>query len=197
MATQTRPNFLIETLIYVRRVREFDRTDWTVYIAWIGLMMGLLVSVSGFFLWGNAHGVTFPDYAWTIPIGTAIFVGAIAIDTIGHRTIYKEVIAKAEKLVHGITIFAGIASVLMLCLAYNHPGFWKYPSLVFIALSMIYSLIDEGMHWHRYFTANSDRVEMWSHFFILTGHATMVIAWYAWFLDGYPGVAQTLATLPA
>ena len=197
MTTETRPNFLIETIIYIQRAREFDRTDWTVYIAWIGLMSGLLFAVGGFFLWGHTHGVQFPDYAWNIPIGTFIFVGAIAIDTIGHRTIYKEAIEKAEKLVHGITIFAGITSVLMLCLAYTQPGFWKIPSLVFIALSMIYSLIDEAMHWHRYFTANSDRVEMWSHFFILTGHSIMVIAWYAWFLDGYPGVAQTLATLPS
>ena len=44
-------------------------------------------------------------------------------------------------------------------------------------------------------TKNSDRVEMWSHFFIFVGHLIMVVAWSQWFLDGYPGVAETVATL--
>lgn len=188
-------SFLQETIIYARRAREFNREDWIVYVAWIGLMSGLFFSVGGFFLIGWNAGVVFPAYAWNIPIGTAIFVAAIAFDTIGHRTIYKEAIQRGEKLVHHITIFAGITSVLGLCLAYQHGDFIWVPTLVLIVLSMVFSLIDEGMHWHRYFTQHSDRVEMWSHFFILLGHSTMIVAWWYWYSQGYQGVAETLQAL--
>jgi hypothetical protein len=185
--------FLQETIIYARRAREFDRTDWIVYVLWIGLMSGLFFAVSGFFLIGHRAGVVFPAYTWNIPIGTAIFVVAIAFDTIGHRTVYKEALKQGEELVHHITIFAGITSVLGLCLAYEHGDFIWVPTLVMIALSMVFSLIDEGMHWHRYFASKSDRVEMWSHFFILVGHSTMIVAWWYWYSQGYSGVAETLA----
>jgi hypothetical protein len=184
-----------EVLVYVGRIREFDREDWLVYTIWIGLMCGLLASVTGFVFFGATHGVVYPSYVWNVPIGTFIFVGAIAIDTIGHRTIYKEAIKRAEALVHHVTIFAGITSVLGLCLAYEHPLFMRAPTLVLIFLSIIYSLIDEGMHWHRYFTSNSDRVEMWSHFFILTGHLLMILSWWNWYAEGYPGVSETLKAL--
>lgn len=189
-------SFPADTWIYVSRIRLFNAQDWLVYVSWVGLMMGLLVSVTGFFWWGSANGVVFPDYAWNIPIGTAIFVFAIAFDTIGHRTVYKEALQQGEALVHHITIAAGIGSVLALCLAYENPGYMRYPALVLIFLSIVYSLIDEGLHWHRYFTQKSDRVEMWSHFLILTGHLLMILSWWHWFDEGYPGVKETLASLP-
>ncbi|NJL25755.1 MAG: hypothetical protein HC902_11655 [Calothrix sp. SM1_5_4] len=185
--------FIRETVVYVGRIREFDRRDWLVYVAWIGLMSGLFFSVSGFFLLGVSRGVQFPSYAWNIPIGTFIFVAAIALDTVGHRTIYKEALKEGEALIHHITIFAGITSVVGLCLAYENPGFMYFPVMVMIFLSIIYSLIDEGMHWRRYLTQKSDRVEMWSHFFILTGHLLMITSWWYWYTQGYPGVAETLA----
>ena len=28
---------------YVGRIREFDRRDWLVYVAWVGLMLGLVL----------------------------------------------------------------------------------------------------------------------------------------------------------
>ncbi len=195
MNTAENPSFFRESLIYIGRAREFDKQDWLVYVSWIGLMSGLLFSVSAFFLAGWMNGVTFPAYAWNVPIGTLIFVGAIAIDTIGHRTIYKEALQKGEKLVHHITIFAGITSVVGLCLAYENREFMRFPVLIMIFLSIVYSLIDEGMHWHRYFTQKSDRVEMWSHFFILTGHLLMISAWWHWYTEGYQGVAETLQAL--
>ena len=55
--------------------------------------------------------------------------------------------------------------------------------------------VDEAMHWRRYFNGYSDRVEMWSHFFIFTGHFIMMMAWLYWFDQGYPGVAETLRIL--
>ena len=113
---------------------------------------------------------------------------------------YKEQqaeLAKAEALVHHITIFAGITSVLLLCLAYTWPSFLRIPALVFVALSIFYSVIDEGLHWHRYMTRHSDRVEMWSHFFIFVGHLIMIIAWWVWFDQGYPGVESSLAAKTA
>lgn len=186
-------NFLQETWIYASRVREFSIKDWIVYILWVGMMYGLFAVVTLFIGVGYFNGVQFPAYVYNIPLGIFIFSSAIAFDTIGHRTIYKEFLQKAEALVHHITIFAGIASVLILCLAYHFPVFLRIPSLVFVALSIVYSLIDEGLHWYRYLAQASDRVEMWSHFFIFVGHLIMILAWWQWYSEGYQGVNETLA----
>lgn len=192
MNSSNSESFFADAIIYAKRVKTFQREDCIVYILWIGLMMGLLGSVSGFIGTGWYHQVSYPDYVWNIPVGTFIFVAAIAFDTIGHRTIYKEALQRGEALVHHITIFAGIASVLLLCLGYEHAGIVRIPALVLIVLSFVYSLIDEALHWHRYFHQKSDRVEMWSHFFILLGHLIMIVSWWQWFSEGYPGVAETL-----
>lgn len=188
-------NFIQETLIYAGRVREFNRWDWMTYIAWVGLMSGLLFATAGFVLTGYFNGVQFPAYVWNVPIGTFIFVGAIAFDTIGHRTVYKEELKKGEALVHHITIFAGISSCLLLCLAYTFPDALMIPSFVMVALSIFYSVVDEALHWRRYINGFSDRVEMWSHFFIFVGHLLMILSWSQWFLQGYPGVKETLPFL--
>ncbi len=185
-------NFLNEVVIYASRVREFDFKDWIVYVLWVGMMYGLFTVVTLFIGVGHFNGVQFPAYVYNIPVGIFIFSTAIAFDTIGHRTIYKEFLEKAEALVHHITIFAGITSVLVLCLAYHFPVFLKIPALVLIALSIIYSLIDEGLHWYRYLSKSSDRVEMWSHFFILLGHMIMILSWWQWYSEGYQGVNETL-----
>lgn len=187
------PNFLQDTLIYARRVNQFSYSDWLVYAMWVGLMYGLFFAVGGFLLAGHLAGVSYPAYVWNIPVGVFIFSTAISFDTIGHRTVYKEFIAKGEALVHHITIFAGITSTLMLCLAYSFPDFLRIPTLVMVVLSIFYSVVDEALHWHRYMTQNSDRVEMWSHFFIFVGHLIMILAWWHWFTEGYPGVAETVA----
>lgn len=187
--------FIEDSITYVMRIREFDLKDWMVYAVWVGMMLGLFAVIAAFFSVGYIHGIEYPGYAWNIPVGTFIFTAAIAFDTIGHRTVYKEALQRGEALVHHITIAAGISSVVALCLAYENPSFMKIPALVLIFLSIVYSLVDEGMHWHRYFTQKSDRVEMWSHFFILVGHLIMITAWWTWFIEGYPGVKETLAVL--
>lgn len=184
--------FISDTVIYVSRVREFNSLDWLSYIAWVGLMTGLLFCTAGFVLYGHQHGVHYPAFVWNVPLGTLIFVGAIAFDTIGHRTIYKEELKKGEALVHHMTIFAGISSCLLLCMAWTYPVALRIPSLVMIVLSVFYSVIDEALHWRRYLNGFSDRVEMWSHFFIFTGHLLMIISWWQWFEEGYPGVKETL-----
>lgn len=188
-------SFISDTVVYVSRVREFNPIDWLSYIAWVGLMTGLLFCTAGFVLSGYINGVQFPSYVWNVPIGTFIFVGAIAFDTIGHRTIYKEELKKGEALVHHITIFAGITSCILLCLAYSYPVALKIPALVMIVLSIFYSVVDEALHWRRYLNGFSDRVEMWSHFFIFVGHLLMIISWWQWFTEGYPGVNETLQKL--
>ncbi len=188
-------SFCRDFLIYVGRIRDFTARDWLVYVIWVGMMYGLFAVIMAFFMSGHMNGIVYPGYAWNIPIGTFIFSTAIAIDTIGHRTIYKEVLKKGEALVHHITIAAGISSVVALCLAYENPSFMKIPAFVLIFLSIVYSLVDEGLHWQRYLTLQSDRVEMWSHFFILLGHLMMISGWWVWFSDGYPGVKETLAAL--
>jgi hypothetical protein len=179
---------------YVARIREFDRVDWLVYLGWVGMMVGLVVSTGGFLLAGHAHGAPWPAEAWCVPIGALVFAVAIAIDTIGHRTIYKEVLRGGEQLVHHITILCGVASVVLLMLAYERPGL-AIPAMVFTVLSFIYSLVDEGFHWKRYTSAHSDPVEMWSHVGILIGHGTMMLGWWRCYQLGYPGVAETLAAL--
>jgi hypothetical protein len=181
---------------YFSLVKRFGRDDWLVYVAWVGLMVGLVFATGGFLLLGRRAGVTFPAEAYLVPIGAAIFAAAIAIDTIGHRTVYKEVIARAEGLVHHVTIFCGIGSCVLLCAAYHHRTALWIPAMVLTVMSFVYSLVDEAFHWHRYFTSRSDKVEMWSHAFIFIGHLTMMIGWWRWFFLGYPGVRETLAALP-
>ncbi len=188
-------SFLQDTWIYAARVRLFTNRDWLVYVLWVGLMYGLFGAVTGFLLIGYNASVVYPAFVWNIPIGTFIFSSAIAFDTIGHRTVYKEYLQKGEALVHHITIFAGITSTLLLCLAYTYPSFLRIPAFTLIALSILYSIVDEALHWHRYMTQNSDRVEMWSHFFILVGHMIMIFAWWKWYDEGYAGVAQTLEAM--
>jgi len=189
-------SFLREIVIYASRVREFNAMDWASYIAWVGLIFGLFFAIMGFLLVGHFNGVTYPAWVWNVPVGTFIFCGAIAFDTIGHRTVYKAEISKGENLVHHITIFAGITSCLALCLAYSERDFWRIPSISLIALTVFYSMIDEALHWRRYLNLYSDRVEMWSHFFIFLGHTIMILSWYQWFDRGYPGVAETLRHIP-
>jgi len=191
--TASQRTFVQDIVRYASRMAEFDGMDWRVYIAWIGMMLGLLGSIAGFLAIGHHKGVIYPAYVWNIPAGTLIFIVAIAFDTIGHRTAYKQALQRGEALVHHITIAAGITSCVFLCLAYTHPVFMRVPALVMTALTIFYSAIDEGMHWFRYFEGNSDRIEMWSHFFIFVGHTIMMLAWVWWFEAGYPGVTETLA----
>src|SRR5690606_20543220 len=109
--------------------------------------------------------------------------------------VYKEELLKAEALVHHITIFCGVTSVLCLIGAYSYPSFFRFPAATLVFLAVFYSIIDEAMHWRRYLIQKSDRVEMWSHLFIFVGHILMSLSWYYWFEDGYPGVAETLTVL--
>lgn len=181
-----------ETWVYVSRVKEFTREDWIVYVLWIGMMSGLFFTVGGFLGFGHSQGVQYPTYVWNIPLGIAIFVSAIALDTIGHRTIYKEELEKGEALVHHVTIAAGISSIVFLVMCYDNPSFMRFPMYVMSFLSLIYSLIDEALHWRRYLQQKSDRVEMWSHFFIFVGHLLMTVSWIYWFEMGYPGAQETI-----
>ncbi len=178
--------------IYVGRIREFDRTDWLVYVAWVGMMLGLVGSTGGFLLAGHRVGVTWPAEAWMVPIGATVFTISIAIDTIGHRTIYKEVLKGGEQLVHHITIVCGVASCILLVLAFDYPGL-AVPAMVFTVMSFVYSLVDEAFHWRRYTSSHADPVEMWSHVGIFIGHGTMMLGWWLFYDQGYPGVAATLA----
>ncbi|HET9624951.1 MAG TPA: hypothetical protein VFP84_26470 [Kofleriaceae bacterium] len=184
-------SFLSELATYVGRVRQFERRDWAVYVAWVATIAGLAVATAGFLWIGARHGVVFPAEAYLVPIGAAIFTIAIAIDTIGHRTVYREAIRGGEQLVHHITIACGVGSILLVVLAYRHPAA-VIPGLVLTALSVVYSLVDEAFHWRRYVQRGADRVEMWSHVAIFVGHLTMVAAWWRWYDLGYPGVGETL-----
>lgn len=182
--------------VYVGRIRQFDRTDWLVYIGWVGMMLGLVFSTGGFWLAGHLHGAPWPAEAVMVPVGAIVFTISIAIDTIGHRTIYKEALKGGEQLVHHITIVCGVASCVLLVLAYDHSAL-AVPAMVFTVLSFVYSLVDEAFHWRRYVSEKADTVEMWSHVGIFIGHLTMMLAWWRCYQLGYPGVKETLAALGA
>ncbi|HTR51947.1 MAG TPA: hypothetical protein VMJ10_14630 [Kofleriaceae bacterium] len=180
--------------IYVGRIRQFERADWLVYLAWVGTMLGLVGATGGFVLTGRARGVAWPAEAYLVPGGAAIFAVAIAIDTIGHRTIYKEALRGGEQLVHHITIACGVASCVLLSAAYTwHAA--AVPAMVFTVMSFVYSLVDEAFHWRRYTKQNADVVEMWSHVAIFIGHGTMMLGWWRCYQLGYPGVRETVAAL--
>jgi hypothetical protein len=181
-------------LVYVGRVSEFTRADWLVYLAWVGMMLGLVISTGGFLLLGARAGVVWPVEAWLVPAGAAIFTLAIAIDTIGHRTIYKEALQGGEQLIHHITIVCGVGSVVLLVLAYDARVF-AIPAMVLTVLSFIYSLIDELFHWRRYVRTQADPVEMWSHVGIFIGHGIMMLGWWRCYQLGYPGVREALSAL--
>lgn len=185
-------SFAREVVVYARRVNEFSPADWKRYLAWVGLMTGLLASTGAFVIFGTSKGVAFPAVAWLVPVGVLVFTLSIALDTVGHLTIYKEAIAGAEDLVHSVTIFFGISSVVVLCAAYTYREALWIPALVLTVLSFVYSFVDEAFHWKRYVQQNADRVEMASHAGILTGHSIMMIAWWTWFYTGYEGVAETI-----
>ena len=185
-------SFANEFFSYVSEIKNFKKADWKYYVCWVGLMMGLLGSVGGFLLFGHYHGVQYPAYVWNVPMGIFIFISAIALDTVGHRTRYKERLDEGEGFVHIITICLGISSVVALCMAYSHPEFFRIPALVLLIMSVFYSFVDEWMHWKRYVVGQSDPVEMSSHVFIFIGHFIMIFSWWYWFTQGYPGVAETL-----
>lgn len=184
-----------EVALYVGRIRQFQRNDWFVYAAWIGLMLGLCFSTGGFVWAGRRASAPLPREAYLVPLGALVFTLAIALDTIGHRTIYKEALRGGEALVHHIIILAGIGSCVLLCAAYSGGATYAVPALVLTVLSFVYSLVDEVMHWRRYLSGKSDVVEMWSHVFILIGHGVLMAGWWLWYWRGYIGVAETLAAL--
>ncbi len=184
-----------ELWTYLVRIREFNRQDWMVYLAWVGLMTGLVLATGGFVAVGHAGGVRLPAAAYLVPLGAFVFTVSIAVDTIGHRTVYKREIQRAEGLVHGITIFCGISSCVLLTAAYNAAAAFWIPAMVMTVLSFVYSLIDEAFHWRRYASQHSDRVEMWSHVGIFVGHSLMMLAWWTWYFDSYRGVSEVLLLL--
>lgn len=194
VATQTAP--WREVGVYIANIRRFSASDWRRYVAWIGTIASLLLGTAGFIGWGHTHGVEWPGYVWFIPIGTAMFCGALAVDDIGHRTLYKDHLLKGEAYVHQMIVATAVPSVMALCLCYEHPGTFRSPALALIFLSLFYSAIDELLHWRRYLSLGVDRVEMWAHFVAITGHVLMIGSWWQWYTAGYPGVASTLATLP-
>jgi hypothetical protein len=185
-----------ELRIYVGRMREFGARDWLAYGAWVGLIASLAGATTLFLVTGRRVGAPIPGEAWLVPAGAWLFAASIAVDTIGHRTIYREAIAGGEHLVHTITIAAGVGSCVLLCAAYGRPDLFWIPAMVLTGLSFVYSLADEIFHWRRYVHARADRVEMWSHVGILTGHTSMMLGWWAWFFQGYAGVRDVLAALP-
>src|SRR5690606_28557888 len=132
------------------------------------------------------HGVEWPGYVWFIPLGTLFFAGALSIDDIGHRTLYKADLLKGEAYIHQMIVATAVPSVMALCLCYEHPETFKMPALGLILLSFFYSVLDEAMHWIRYMTKGIDRVEMWSHFLAILGHVLMIGCWWQWYTSGYP-----------
>jgi len=178
-------SYLSDFLVYVGRIREFTRRDWQVYIAWVGMMLGLVASTGGFVIVGHINGVVFHPRHGSCRSAPPFSRSRSRSTRVGHRTIYKEVLKQGEQLVHHVTIFCGIGSCVLLCAAYALPGAMWVPAMVLTVLSFVYSMVDEVFHWRRYITQKSDRIEMWSHLGILIGHGIMMLAWWHWFFGGY------------
>jgi hypothetical protein len=181
---------------YVSNIKRFEFTDWVRYLCWIGTISSLLFGTSAFVFIGFLNDVVYPGYVWFIPLGTFLFVAALSLDDIGHRTLYKQDLRKGEAYIHQMIIATAVPSVMALCLAYENPETFKMPAMALIFLSLFYSILDEAMHWVRYMSKGIDRVEMWSHFVAIFGHVLMISCWWQWFTSGYPGVQETLAAMP-
>lgn len=125
-----------------------------------------------------------------------MFASALALDDIGHRTLYKESLSQGEGYIHQMIVGTAVPSVIALCLCYEHPETFRMPALGLIFLSFFYSMLDEFMHWRRYLDQGLDRVEMWAHFTAIMGHVLMIACWWQWYSAGYPGVAEAVATMP-
>ncbi|MHA2100069.1 MAG: hypothetical protein ACW99A_15445 [Candidatus Kariarchaeaceae archaeon] len=180
---------------YLGYLKTFTKMDWIKYIAWIGMMFSLAVATMSFLLIGNANGAYFPIYVWLIPVATIGFTLVISLDNIAHSAIYKDWISESEVTIHKFTTASGIASNVSLVLGYAYSDLFYIPIIIFLALSIIYSLIDEVIHWIRYSKGGSGIVEVTCHFYILVFHPIMVFAWFKWYLDGYQGVAETLSAM--
>jgi hypothetical protein len=180
---------------YVKNIKTFTSEDWLRYSCWIGTIASLFVGVSAFLMVGTYGGVTYPGYVWFIPFGTGLFMCSLAIDDIGHRTLYKEDLKRGEGHVHQMIMVTAVTSVMALCLCYEHGATFQMPALALIFLSLFYSAVDEGLHWHRYLSKGVDRVEMWCHFLAITGHVLMIACWWHWYKNGYVGVQETLRVL--
>ena len=91
-ATTSAPALAVFTEIkaYVLNIRSFSRTDWFRYLSWMMTIFSLLVATSTFVFFGYARGVVWPSYVWWVPFGNFLFCSALALDDIGHRTVYKE-----------------------------------------------------------------------------------------------------------
>jgi hypothetical protein len=180
---------------YIQNLRDFTTQDWLLYCSWIGTLFLLFFGVTGFVLLGHGAGVSWPGYVWFIPVGVGLFVSALAIDDIGHRTVYKNQLRQGEGYIHKMIVATAVPSVMALCLGFEHPETFRMPALSLIILSFFYSAIDEAMHWRRYFAEGVDRVEMWSHFVAIFGHVLMISCWWQWYDNGYPGVREALLAL--
>lgn len=184
-----------EVVSYVANIRRFDGNDWRSYLRWIGTIVSLLLGTTSFLAFGAAHGVRWPGYVLWIPIGTAMFCAALAVDEVGHRTLYRGELQRGEGYVHQMIIATAITSVMALCLGYFFPETLRMPAAGLIFLSLFYSALDEALHWVRYLRDGVDRVEMWSHFVAIVGHVVMIACWWQWYASGYPGVDETLGHL--
>jgi len=180
-------------LEYLKATKRFTQRDWVIYIFWIGIMYGLGFTLLGFLLVGLGNGAIYPSYVWLIPGGIITFSIAITFDNIAHTVIYKPWISDAEYMVHNFSTATGVLTVFSLLAGFQFTELMRIPIYVFAGLSIIYSLIDETMHWIRYAQGGSGWVEVTCHFLILVGHTTMVLAWIFWFETGYHGFQQALS----
>jgi hypothetical protein len=148
-----------------------------------------------FLIVGTRAGAPFPSEAYLVPVGAGVFTIGIAVDVIGHLTVYKEVLRGGEGLLHKvISLLTGLSCVLLVA-AYPHRSALAAVALVATVLVFVYSLLDEVMHWRRYVEGRSDVVEMFSHVVILAGHGAMMFGWWRWYYLGYAGVSDTLRVL--
>lgn len=180
---------------YFGRIRDFRRAEWITYCFWVGGIAGQALASALFLTIGGRAGAQFPSEAYLVPIGAGLFTVGVAVDVIGHLTVYKELLRGGEDLLHKvISVLTGLSCILLV-VAYPQRTTFAAAALVATALVFIYSLLDEVLHWRRYAGGQSDVIEMSSHVVILIGHGIMMFGWWRWYYLGYLGVGETLRAL--
>ena len=188
-------SFIKDSRVYVSRIQRFNLRDYVEYALWVGFLFFLTAITLFFLVYASQNQISFPNYAWFIPIGSGILWLSVSVDSIGHKTVYKEALESGESLVHSIIIVFSGLSCIFLCAAAWDRMLWGVPALVFSVLSICFSFIDEWMHWKRYMSGKCDRVEAVAHSGILSGHLLLLAGWWLWLLTGYQGFTETMILL--
>jgi hypothetical protein len=130
-----------------------ERDDWIVYLAWVGLMLGLCLTTGGFVWVGHRTHAPLPAEAYLVPLGASSSRWRSRSTPSDTAPSTRKPCGAARRWSITSSSWLGIASCVLLCAAYSGGATYAVPALVLTVLSFLYSLVDEVMHWRRYLAA--------------------------------------------